>query len=88
MTPAQVQYLIDTLLGILIAGAIAAGELWTTTGTVDGRVLAVAFVGGALAFGRKFLSVQYGADSVAVPKAPAAYPVTPTPDVPPQIPPS
>lgn len=71
MSPAQIQYIIDTILGVIIAGAIAAGEQWTATGTVDTRVLGVAFVGGAIAFGRKWLSVQLGADSVALPIKPA-----------------
>lgn len=88
MSPAQVSYVVDVVLGIIVAGAIAAGNQYLAGGAVDTRVLIYAFIGGAMFFARKWLSVNYGADSVAVPKVPGAYPTTPAPDPPPEVPPA
>ncbi len=79
MTPAQKSYLIDAVLGFVGAGLLVVSEQTLNGGTPDWRALGAAFLGGGIAWLRKYLHANYGIEQTPPPVIVSLGPTPPPP---------
>ena len=92
MSPQQVSYWTDTVLGFILFGLFAASDQLLAQGYVDWRSVGLAVLGAVVAFGRKWVHSNLGSEQAtstitAAQQPPPASVVPPPsgPGIPPRI---